>query len=136
MQSGYANSTIATKLNIVRIFYKASQAHGLITSNPAAKVKAPKDRKDPAARITFMEAEELKFLLDYLQSQLDEAKTNKQRLVLMRVAKHAKRSFASRRKTTIWANALSEGLSRSNWHHELRRLQDGRNAPTQSSRYC
>ena len=36
----------------------------LITNNPAAKVKAPKDRKDPAARITFMEAEELKYLLD------------------------------------------------------------------------
>ena len=84
VQSGYANSTIATKLNIVRIFYKAAQAHGLITSNPVAKVKAPKDRKDPAARITFMEAEELKFLLDHLQFQLNEAKTNKQRLVLMR----------------------------------------------------
>ena len=84
VQSGYANSTIATKLNIVRIFYKAAQAHGLITSNPAAKVKAPKDRKDPAARITFMEAEELKFLLDHIQFQLDKAKTNKQRLVLLR----------------------------------------------------
>ena len=84
VQSEYANSTIATKLNIVRIFYNAVQAHGLITSNPAAKVKAPKDRKDPAARITFMEAEELKFLLDHIQFQLDKAKTNKQRLVLLR----------------------------------------------------
>ena len=84
VQSEYANSTIATKLNIVRIFYNAVQAHGLITANPAAKVKAPKDRKDPAARITFMEAEELKFLLDYLQFQLDEAKTNKDRLSLLR----------------------------------------------------
>ena len=84
VQSGYANSTIATKLNIVRIFYKAAQAHGLITSNPAAKVKAPKDRKDPAARITFMEAEELKFLLDYIQSELSQAKINKQKLVLLR----------------------------------------------------
>ena len=60
VQSGYANSTIATKLNIVRIFYKAAQAHGLIGNNPALKVKAPSDRKDPAARITFMEAEELR----------------------------------------------------------------------------
>ena len=84
VQSGYANSTIATKLNIVRIFYNAAQAHGLIANNPAAKVKAPKDRKDPAARITFMEAEELKFLLNHIQSQLDEAKTNKQKLVLLR----------------------------------------------------
>ena len=84
VQSGYANSTIATKLNIVRIFYKAARAAGLIASNPVAKIKAPKDRKDPAARITFMEAKELKFLLDHIQSQLDEAKTNKRRLVLLR----------------------------------------------------
>ena len=84
VQSGYANSTIATKLNIVRIFYKAAHAHGLISNNPVAKVKAPKDRKDPAARITFMEAEELKYLLDYIQSQLEKAKTNKDRLSLLR----------------------------------------------------
>ena len=84
VQSEYANSTIATKLNIVRIFYNAVRASGIIVTNPAAKVKAPKDRKDPAARITFMEAEELKFLLDYIQSQLEGAKTNKQRLVLLR----------------------------------------------------
>ena len=84
VQSGYQNSTIATKLNIVRIFYKAALTHGLIKSNPAEKIKAPKDRKDPAARITFMEAEELKFLLDHIQSQLERAKTNKQKLVLMR----------------------------------------------------
>ena len=94
VQSGYANSTIATKLNIVRIFYNAVQAHGLIAINPAQKVKAPKDRKDPAVRITFMEAEELKFLLDHLQSQLDEAKINKQKLVLMRVAKPCRRLIA------------------------------------------
>ena len=80
----YANSTIATKLNIIRIFYKAAQAHGLVSNNPVAKVKAPKDRKDPAARITFMEAEELKYLLDYLQTQLNLAKTNKDRLSLLR----------------------------------------------------
>ncbi len=84
VQSEYANSTIATKLNIIRIFYKAALNHGLIKSNPAVKVKAPKERADPAARITFMEAEELKYLLDYLQSQLDRTKTNKERLSLLR----------------------------------------------------
>ncbi len=84
VQSEYANSTITTKLNIVRIFYKAALTHGLIPTNPVEKIKAPKDRKDPASRITFMEAEELKFLLDHLQSQLSQAKTNKQRLLLMR----------------------------------------------------
>ena len=84
VQSGYANSTIATKLNIIRIFYKAAHNHGLISNNPVAKVKAPRDRKDPAARITFMEAEELKYLFDYIQSQLEQAKTNKDRLGWLR----------------------------------------------------
>ena len=84
VQSGYANSTIETKLNIVRIFYKAALTHGLVEHNPALKVKAPKDRKDPAARITFLEAEELKLLLDQIQSQLDKVKTNKQKLLLLR----------------------------------------------------
>ena len=84
VNSEYANSTIATKLNIIRIFYKAAQTRGLISNNPVAKVKVPKDRKDPAARITFMEAEELKYLLDHLQSQLEKAKTNKVRLSLLR----------------------------------------------------
>jgi site-specific recombinase XerD len=84
VQSGYQNSTISTKLNIVRIFYKAALAQGLIESNPAQKIKAPKDRKDPAARITFLEAEELKLLLGEIQSQLDQAQTQKQKLVLMR----------------------------------------------------
>jgi site-specific recombinase XerD len=84
VNSGYANSTIATKLNIIRIFYNAALSHGAILSNPALKIKAPRDKKDPAARITFMEVEELKYLLDYLQSELSKVKTNKQRLVLMR----------------------------------------------------
>ena len=94
VNSGYASSTIATKLNIIRIFYKAAQNHGLISNNPVAKIKAPKDRKDPAARITFLEAEELKYLLDHLQSQLEQAKTKAQRLVLLRVAKPCRRLIA------------------------------------------
>jgi integrase/recombinase XerD len=84
VQSGYQNSTISTKLNIVRIFYKAALTQGLIKNNPAQKIKAPKDRKDPAARITFLEAEELKLLLGEIQAQLDQAQTQKQKLVLMR----------------------------------------------------
>ena len=84
VNSGYAPSTIATKLNIVRIFYNAAIAHGLVGNNPASSVKAPKGRKDPASRITFMQAEELKYLLDYLQTQLERAKTNKEKLSWLR----------------------------------------------------
>ena len=51
---------------------------------PAIVVPESTTTKDPAAQITFMEAEELKFLLDYIQSRLDETKTNKQKLVFIR----------------------------------------------------
>ncbi len=53
VNSGYAPSTIATKLNIIRIFYNAALSHGAILSNPALKIKAPREKKDPAARITW-----------------------------------------------------------------------------------
>ena len=85
VQSGYANSTIATKLNIVRIFYKAAMSHGLITNNPAAKVKAPKDRKDPAAQDYLYGGRGIKVFYSIIFSlELNKAKTNKQRLVLLR----------------------------------------------------
>ncbi len=45
VQSGYQNSTIATKLNMVRIFYKAALTHGLIKTNPAARLKLPRTGK-------------------------------------------------------------------------------------------
>ena len=84
VESGYANSTIATKLNIVRRLYQASISKGLISTNPVTNIKAPQERKDPASRITFLEINELKILLAEIQSQLDKAKTQKQKLALQR----------------------------------------------------
>jgi site-specific recombinase XerD len=81
---GYKTGTIANKLSIVHTFYKAAIASGLIATNPAAGVKAPTERVDPASNISFLELDELELLLGEIESQLNQAKTNKQRLPLLR----------------------------------------------------
>ncbi len=84
VQSEYANTTISTKLNILRRFYQALLNKGLISTNPVIGIKAPREAIDPAAKITFLELEELQVLLNHIQSQLDQAKTQKQKLRFLR----------------------------------------------------
>ncbi|MDJ0577039.1 MAG: tyrosine-type recombinase/integrase [Xenococcaceae cyanobacterium MO_234.B1] len=59
----YKTNTTALKLSVVRRFYDACIQHGLINSNPAAGVKPPVERVDPATRINYLELEEVKSLL-------------------------------------------------------------------------
>jgi site-specific recombinase XerD len=80
----YKVGTIANKLSIVHTLYQAAIAKGLIAINPAAGVKAPTERIDPASNISYLELDELELLLGEIESQLNQAKTNKQRLPLLR----------------------------------------------------
>ena len=84
IKGGTKPSSITTKLAIIRNLYKAAIAKGLITINPAVGIKAPKERVDPASKISFLEAKELKLLLDKFNIDLEQAKTNKQRLPILR----------------------------------------------------
>ncbi len=59
----YKPSTIALKLAVVRRFYQAALEKGLIAFNPAAGVKPPREKRDPAEKITFLEQEEVETLL-------------------------------------------------------------------------
>ena len=56
-------ATIALKLTAVRRFYDAAIEHELLAVNPAMGVKAPKDKRDLADKITFLEAAEATQLL-------------------------------------------------------------------------
>ena len=47
-------------------------------------IKAPVSKEDPSSRITFLTEEELALLLREIQSQLDQAKTLKQKLAIYR----------------------------------------------------
>jgi integrase/recombinase XerD len=59
----YKAATIALKLSAVRRFYEAAIAKGLIAVNPATGIKPPREKRDPAERITFLEQEEAQDLL-------------------------------------------------------------------------
>lgn len=80
----YTVGTIANKLSVVNSLYKAALHRRLITINPAVGVKAPSERVDPASNISFLELDELELLLGEIESQLNQAKTNKQRLPILR----------------------------------------------------
>jgi site-specific recombinase XerD len=56
-------TTIALKLSVVRRFYQAAVEKGLIPLNPATGIKPPREKRDPAARITYLEKYEVKQLL-------------------------------------------------------------------------
>ncbi len=57
-------ATIYSHLSAVRRFYDALVEKGLILSNPAEKVKAPKEISDPADRISYLDEVELRHLFN------------------------------------------------------------------------
>lgn len=59
----YKPATIALKLAVVRRFYQAAVEKGLIAINPAAGVKPPREKRDPAEKITYLEKNEVETLL-------------------------------------------------------------------------
>ena len=59
----YKPATIALKLAVVRRFYQAAVEKGLIAFNPAAGVKPPREKRDPAEKITYLEKTEVETLL-------------------------------------------------------------------------
>lgn len=62
-QKKYKPATISLKLAVVRRFYQAAVEKGLISINPAAGVKPPREKRDPAEKITYLEQEEVEKLL-------------------------------------------------------------------------
>ncbi len=59
-------TTIALKLTVVRRVFEVALERGLMAFNPAAKVKPPKERIDPAERNNYLELEEATKLVDTL----------------------------------------------------------------------
>jgi integrase/recombinase XerD len=55
-------ATIALKLAVVRRFYQAAVDKGLLGINPAAGVKPPREKRDPADKITYLEKAEVEQL--------------------------------------------------------------------------
>ncbi|NEO88200.1 MAG: tyrosine-type recombinase/integrase [Spirulina sp. SIO3F2] len=64
-------ATVALKLSVVRRFYQAAVEHGLLTANPALGIKAPRERRDPADRITYLEKPEVEQLMANIPDEMD-----------------------------------------------------------------
>jgi site-specific recombinase XerD len=60
----YEVGTVAVKLASIRRLYEAAVWRGLRQDNPAAGLKAPKDRTERAERIKFLPLDGLRRLLD------------------------------------------------------------------------
>jgi len=65
-QKDYKPATIALKLAVVRRFYQAAVEKKLIPFNPAAGIKPPREKCDPAEKITFLEQAEVEALLSII----------------------------------------------------------------------
>ncbi len=57
-------ATVALKLSVVKRFYQAAVEKGLIPINPAVGVKPPREKRDPAERITYLEKVEVEKFLE------------------------------------------------------------------------
>lgn len=80
-QQQYKPATIALKLAVVRRFYQAAVEKGLIAINPAAGVKPPREKFDPAEKITYLEAAEVEILFGVIP-QDGSLKSARDRLML------------------------------------------------------
>ena len=65
-QKKYKPATIALKLAVVRRFYQAAVEQGMLAINPAAGVKPPREKLDPAEKITYLEQTEVETLLNII----------------------------------------------------------------------
>ncbi len=77
----YKPATIAFKLIVVRRLYAAAVEKGLILSNPALGVSPPRECRDPAERITYLEQPEIPHFLSAIPSDLSVASLRDRTLV-------------------------------------------------------
>jgi site-specific recombinase XerD len=85
VEAGYRPTTVALKLAVVRRLYEAIRWRGLRHDNPAAGIKAPRDRTSRDERVKYLPLEGLKRLLAAPQGDGPLARRNRAILALMGV---------------------------------------------------
>ncbi|MBN1137590.1 MAG: tyrosine-type recombinase/integrase, partial [Anaerolineae bacterium] len=85
IDGGYKQATVALKLAVVRRLYEAIRWRGLRGDNPAAGVKAPRDRTAHEEQVKYLPLEGLKQLLAAPQGDGSLARRNRPILALMGV---------------------------------------------------
>ena len=105
-QKQYKPATISLKLAVVRRFYQAAVEKGLIAINPAAGVKPPREKLDPAEKITFLEREEVEALLGIIPND-GSLKSARDRVMLAIMALEGTRTVELHRADV--ANVVRQG---------------------------
>ncbi len=82
VQSGAAHATVALKLTTIRRFYDGAVARGFIQHNPAAKIKAPRNRSADSEIIKCLSAGEAELLFRSLPHSSMKLKTLRDRAML------------------------------------------------------
>ena len=85
MDAGYSRSSIALKLSVLRRLYEAIRRRGLRQDNPAAGIKAPRDRTSRNERVKYLPLDGLKRLLVTPKGDSPRATRGRAMLVLMAV---------------------------------------------------
>ncbi len=85
IEQKYKPTTIAFKLIVVRRLYSAALDQGLILTNPAVGIKSPRQSRDPAERITYLEQAEIPHLLNAIPTDKSVAHTRDRLLVAVMV---------------------------------------------------
>jgi integrase/recombinase XerD len=80
---GYGRGTIAVKLSVVRRLYEAATWRGLRPDNPAAGLKAPKEKTDRAERVKFLPLSGFRQLLDAPDRETVKGKRDRAILALL-----------------------------------------------------
>ncbi|NJK99955.1 MAG: tyrosine-type recombinase/integrase [Spirulinaceae cyanobacterium RM2_2_10] len=78
-------TTVALKLSVVRRFYQAAFECRLIAANPANGIRPPREKRDPAERISYLEKSEVEQLLAAVPTG-DSLKARRDRLLLALMA--------------------------------------------------
>ncbi len=65
----YTKATVALKLSVVRRFYSALVEGEYVAVNPALGLKPPRENRDPAERINYLQSEEMYRLLESLPDE-------------------------------------------------------------------
>jgi len=82
IQKKYKPATISLKLVAISRMYDAAMEYGLLSSNPVWGVKPPKQRSDPAERITYLTTLEAQAFLQAPLNQPSELKMLRDQLLL------------------------------------------------------
>jgi integrase/recombinase XerD len=83
VEQDYAPGTIAFKLAVVRRLYDALVWRGVRADNPAAGLKAPKDRTAPEERVSYLPLEGLRRLLAAPDAETVQGRRDRAILALM-----------------------------------------------------